>query len=128
MKWVEFERRGEHLLPVDQFTLRLLRYFGVVVVVLANSLLLGILGYHYIQGLAWVDALLNASMILGGMGPVDLPTRTSAKLFASFYALFSGVVFITTAGIMFAPMAHRLLHWFHVENQEEIEKPERDKP
>jgi len=122
MSLLTFERRGESLLPFAQFTLRMLRSLTLVLGILAVSLCLGILGYHYIQGLAWVDALLNASMILSGMGPVDAPKATPAKIFASLYALFSGVVFISTAGIIFAPVAHRMLHWFHLESQENAEK------
>ena len=77
------------------------------------------LGYHYVAGFAWVDSLLNASMILSGMGPVGDFRNDTGKVFASFYALFSGLVFITIAGIIVTPVAHRLLHWFHVEEEAE---------
>jgi len=83
------------------------------------SLVLGILGYHFFEKLRWLDALLNASMILTGMGPVDQLQTTGGKLFASFYALFSGIVFITTAGLLLAPLMHRLMHKFHLETGEE---------
>jgi len=83
------------------------------------SLGLGVMGYHYVSGLKWIDALLNASMILTGMGPVDTMVTTKAKLFASFYALFSGVVFLGVASVLVAPFAHRLLHRFHLERQRE---------
>jgi len=76
---------------------------------------IGILGYHYLEGLPWIDALLNASMILGGMGPVNSLQTTAGKLFASFYALFSGVVFIAAMGVLAAPIFHRFLHHFHLE-------------
>lgn len=76
---------------------------------------IGILGYHYLEGLPWIDALLNASMILGGMGPVNSLQTTAGKLFASFYALFSGVVFIAAMGVLAAPIFHRFLHYFHLE-------------
>ena len=96
-------------------------------VVLFGSLALGVCGYHLIEGQHWIDALLNASMILGGMGPVD-PLRTKAgKLFASFYALYSGLAIISVAGLMIAPAAHRMLHMFHVEGRTPGEEPKRPK-
>lgn len=86
--------------------------------VLLLSLTLGVLGYHFIAGFVWVDALLDASMILSGMGPVrELPTP-AAKIFASAYALFSGVVFISSTGIILAPVMHHVLHRFHLEKKE----------
>ena len=84
---------------------------GVVVF----SLLLGSAGYHYFGGLPWIDALLNAAMILTGMGPVDPMKTVGAKLFATFYALYSGVAFLTMVAILMAPIAHRFLHKFHLE-------------
>jgi hypothetical protein len=75
----------------------------------------GILGYHFLVGLGWIDALLNASMILGGMGPVDPVSGSSGKIFASFYALYSGLVVLAVAGLIFAPIFHRFLHHFHIE-------------
>lgn len=113
-----YERKGEPLLPLRQFARRLLNHFVVAAIIVAGALLIGILGYRFAVGLGWLDSLLNASMILGGMGPVDAVRTTGGKLFASFYALFSGVVFITTAGIMIAPIAHRLLHRLHLEDAE----------
>lgn len=83
------------------------------------SLGLGTAGYHSFVGLPWLDALLNAAMILTGMGPVDPLTTTGAKLFAVSYALFSGVVFLTLVAVLFAPVAHRFLHRFHLELYEE---------
>ena len=82
------------------------------------SLSLGILGYHFIAGLRWVDALLDASMILSGMGPVSPLTSDSAKVFASVYALFSGVVFISSTGVLLSPVFHRVLHRFHIEEKD----------
>ena len=76
---------------------------------------IGIAGYHWIAGLSWVDALLNASMILGGMGPVNTLTSVNAKIFASAYALFSGLMFIAVMGIVFSPIVHRMLHKFHID-------------
>jgi hypothetical protein len=87
--------------------------------VLAVSLGLGILGYHGLEGLSRLDALLNAAMILGGMGPVNELTTDAGKWFASFYALFSGVIFLVVAGILIAPVAHRLLHHLHLESDDQ---------
>jgi hypothetical protein len=80
---------------------------------------MGVLGYHHFAGLPWVDALLNASMILGGMGPVDLLTTRRAKLFASAYALFSGVILLASVAVMIAPLVHRFLHRYHLDLDEE---------
>jgi hypothetical protein len=79
------------------------------------ALALGIVGYHATEGLPWLDSLLNASMILSGMGPVDELRTPAGKLFASFYALFSGIVFLATSGILVAPLVHRLIHGLHLE-------------
>lgn len=94
---------------------RLIRSLGAAASIILPSLGIGVLGYHFFCGLHWIDSLLNASMILTGMGPVDPMVTVSAKVFASCYALFSGVVFITTAGVLLAPVAHRVLHKFHLE-------------
>jgi hypothetical protein len=79
------------------------------------ALSIGVSGYHWIAGFDWIDSLLEASMILGGMGPVNQLTTTGAKIFASAYALFSGLMFIGVMGIVLAPVAHRLLHTFHID-------------
>jgi hypothetical protein len=110
-----YEHRNEPLLPRSAFLRRLAAHVGIAVGMIAGSLAIGILGYHLIEGLAWVDALLNASMILGGMGPVDAIHTDAGKLFASFYALYSGIVFLLTVGIIVAPVFHRILHHFHLE-------------
>jgi len=83
------------------------------------SLLIGILGYHYLAGFAWIDALLNASMILSGMGPMGELPSNAAKVFASGYALLSGLVLVTATGIILSPMFHRVLHKFHLEQKSE---------
>ncbi len=88
-------------------------------VIVAFSLFMGSAGYHYLDGLSWIDALLNASMILAGMGPVDPVKSTAAKLFATFYALYSGIAFLTMMAILMAPLLHRFLHKFHLEISEE---------
>jgi len=85
--------------------------------VVGVALGIGVVGYHWLAELPWIDSLLNASMILGGMGPVDPLHSTAAKVFASVYALFSGLAFIGIAGFILAPFVHRLLHKFHVEGK-----------
>jgi hypothetical protein len=110
-----YEHRKEPLLSRPAFLKRLALHAGVSLGVVLVSLGLGILGYHFLEGLAWIDALVNAAMILGGMGPVDTLHTDAGKLFASFYALYSGIVFLLAVGIIFAPVFHRLLHHFHLE-------------
>ena len=113
---MRYEHKTEPLLPFRRFVVRLLLHVSAGLGVIAGSLGLGILGYHHFARLPWLDALLNASMILGGMGPVD-PVRTAGgKVFASCYALFSGVIFLVVVGIMIAPAAHRVLHRLHFES------------
>ncbi len=110
-----YEHRRERLVPRRTFVRRLARHAALAAAVVAAALFLGVCGYHFLERLPWIDALLNASMILGGMGPVDPVRTTAGKLFASFYALFSGIAFLTVAGILFAPLVHRFLHRFHLE-------------
>ena len=112
------ERKHQKLVPVSVFMRRMAVHLGIAMLLIVGVLFMGIAGYHWLAGLSWVDALLNASMILGGMGPVNLLTNTTAKVFASVYALFSGLVFIAIMGILFAPMMHRMLHAFHMEDEE----------
>ena len=93
------------------------RWSAIAGAVVLGSLAIGVFGYHYFEDLPWLDSLLNASMILGGMGPVD-PVKTRAgKLFASFYALYSGLALISIAGLVLAPIFHRFLHKFHIDNR-----------
>jgi len=114
-----FEKKQESIAPIHVFAKRVILFLLISLLVLSVALGIGVLGYHHICKLDWIDALLNASMILGGMGPVDTLPTDAAKLFASFYALFSGVVFISTAGIMLTPLMHRVLHKFHMDDEEE---------
>jgi hypothetical protein len=109
-----FEHRRERLLPRSEFLARVLRHALVAFGLIAGSLLIGVLGYRLTEGLSWVDAVLEASMILTGMGPVHELHSTAGKLFASAYALFSGVVFLTIVAVAFAPIFHRFLHRFHL--------------
>jgi hypothetical protein len=114
-----YERRTEKLLPVDRFLGRMAKTVCFALFFIFVALALGVFGYHHFAGLPWMDSLLNASMILTGMGPVD-PMRTdAAKLFASLYAIFSGSVFLTAIAFMLAPVFHRLLHHFHLDDEAE---------
>ncbi len=109
-----FEHRSQKLLTPLQFLVRFLKSAAAAGVIIGGSLAIGILGYHWTEGLSWIDSFLNASMILTGMGPVSPLHSGLAKLFASFYALYSGIAFITTSGILLAPILHRLFHKFHM--------------
>ncbi|MHB8173476.1 MAG: hypothetical protein ACYDFU_03315 [Nitrospirota bacterium] len=99
----------------------MLRYTFFSILILAFSIGIGMAGYHYFGNLPWVDSFLNASMILTGMGPVNRMESESAKLFSSFYALFSGVAFLTFVAVLFSPVYHRFMHKFHldIEGKEE---------
>ena len=115
---LHYEHRSDPLLPPARFLQRVGAHALVALGFVVVSLAIGILGYHFIAGFPWIDALLNAAMILGGMGEVtDLVTR-SGKLFASFYALYAGVAFLAVAAVLVAPFVHRLLHRLHVEDIE----------
>jgi hypothetical protein len=114
-----FEHKSDRLLSRPAFYRRLALSFAFSCVVVFGTLFMGVCGYHYLEGLAWIDALVNASMLLGGMGPVDPVHSVGGKLFASFYALFCGLVLIAAVGILFAPIAHRFLHKFHLEMEDE---------
>jgi hypothetical protein len=114
-----YERKEEPLASPETFVRRLVLNGLIGVLLLAFSLGIGMLGYHFLESLSWIDSLLNASMILGGMGPVD-PMRTNAgKIFASFYALYSGVILLASVGILIAPIFHRFLHHFHLAEDDE---------
>jgi hypothetical protein len=112
-----YENRKQPLLSPAKFLKRVVRHWLAGFGVLAFGLGGGILGYHYIAGLNWIDSLLNASMILGGMGPVNPLSTNAAKFFASVYALFSGLAFIGIVSVLLAPFVHRMLHRIHAEEQ-----------
>jgi hypothetical protein len=111
-----YERKSDGLLPWPRFLRRLALSSLVAFCIVTSGLLIGVLGYRYIALLSWIDALLNASMILTGMGPIAPMTDTASKLFAAAYALFSGVVFLSGVGIVLSPLFHRILHRFHLED------------
>jgi hypothetical protein len=113
-----FERKYEKLAPLSVFVKRIAASVGMAGILIAGALCIGVSGYHWIAGFGWADSLLEASMILGGMGAINQLTTTAAKLFASAYALFSGLVFIAILGIILAPITHRMLHAFHIDEED----------
>ena len=110
-----FEHRGEPLLPWTAFLWRLAGSFIIGLALIGLSLAIGMIGYRESMGMAWIDAFVNASMILSGMGPLATPQTDGAKLFAGSYALFSGLAVLAIAGIVFAPAVHRFLHYLHAD-------------
>ena len=110
-----YESRHHKLIPRRQFLRRLGAHFAVAAALSVGSLLLGMAGYMYFENLPWRDAFLNAAMLLGGMGPVDAPRTPGGKLFAGLYALYAGLVFLVAVAIILAPLLHRLLHKFHLQ-------------
>ncbi|UOA10377.1 MULTISPECIES: hypothetical protein [Methylobacter] len=113
-----FEFKHEKLAPLSVFVKRMAVSAAMAGILIAVALLIGIMGYHHLAGLDWVDSILEASMILGGMGPVNPLVTTGAKMFAAGYALFSGLVFIAIMGIVVAPITHRMLHQFHIDDED----------
>jgi len=112
-----FEHKHQKLVPITVFMRRMAAHVVLVILLVLGALSIGVIGYHFLAGLTWVDSFLNASMILGGMGEIDPLINTAAKVFASIYALFSGLVFIAIMGIFLAPIMHRVLHSFHMEDK-----------
>jgi len=106
-------------LPRRHFALRMASHFAVAAILLVLSLLVGMWGYERYENLLWRDAFLNAAMLLGGMGPVDDPKTDEGKLFAGFYALYAGLAFLVVAGLLLAPVVHRVLHRLHWEADNE---------
>jgi hypothetical protein len=112
---IDYEHHSARPLPFRQFLTRFLRHVGLVAAVVFVSLFGGMVGYVVLAGFTWVDAFVNVAMLLGGMGPVgDLPNDAS-KIFAGLYALYAGLVFIVSAGVLLAPVVHRILHKLHAE-------------
>ena len=117
-----YESRKEALISKAAFLRRLRHSFLVVLLLIGVSLGVGMLGYWYFEKLSLTDSFLNASMILGGMGPVDAMKSQGGKIFAGFYALYSGLAFLVLAGLLFGPIAHRILHSFHYDADQEDDK------
>jgi hypothetical protein len=120
-----FEHRTEPLLPRRAFLGRLAASATLGFAIVAVSLLIGMAGYRFFLGLGWIDAFLNASMLLGGMGPLDPPKTAAGKLFSGLYALYCGFAVLGVAGVIFAPVFHRFLHRFHLEGEGRPKKPPR---
>ena len=114
-----FEQKTEPLLPRREFLRRLLGSFCVTLLIAGGSLAAGSVGYHVFGERGWIDAFLNASMILGGMGPVDPMKTVAGKLFAACYALYSGIAFLSMAAVITAPIAHRFIHQFHLASDDD---------
>ena len=117
-----YEHHTQPLLPSRLFYRRLSRHVLATLSVIAGSLAIGMLGYRLTEHMSWLDAFLNASMILGGMGEVDTLRTDGGKLFAGLYALYSGLVVLVAAGILLAPIAHRILHRMHLPLEDEERK------
>ncbi len=113
-----YESRTQSPLSRALFVRRVALHFSIATGLLAGSLGLGMAGYMYFEDLPWRDAFLNAAMLLGGMGPVDMPETDGGKLFAGLYALYAGLLILFTVGVMLAPVLHRLLHRFHWDEDE----------
>ena len=114
-----YESRLQPVATRRLFVARMLRHTAFAMAVIAGSLLIGMSGYVYFERLSWLDAFVDASMLLGGMGPVHNPQTTGGKLFAGCYALYAGLVFLVTVGVMLAPILHRALHKFHWTKEKE---------
>ena len=110
-----FEAKSKPLLPRPSYYARLARSAAIGLLVIVIALGAGMFGYHHFEGMPWIDAFANAAMILSGMGPLATLATAQGKLFAGFYALFSGLVFVVVMGIVFAPVVHRFMHRFHLE-------------
>jgi hypothetical protein len=116
-----FEHRATPLLPRHKFLFRLVRTSAFGVVIMSVALFVGMCGYHFYEGMLWIDAFANAAMILSGMGPLTPLVTYNGKLFAGLYALFSGLTFITVAGVILSPLVHRIFHRFLLESEDEEE-------
>jgi hypothetical protein len=114
-----FEHHTQPMATPAEFTRRMVRFSLLTAAIILFSLAIGILGYHYLESLSWIDSLLNAAMILGGMGPVNSLQTEAGKIFASFYALYSGIVLLASVGVLAAPVFHRFMHRFHIELEED---------
>jgi len=116
LRVLRYEHRSQPVLPRKHFIRRIIYHVLLALAVVTVSLAIGVVGYRFLAGLSWIDALMNAAMILGGMGPVNEISSVSGKLFATFYALYAGVAFLAIAAVLIAPFAHRLLHRLHMED------------
>jgi hypothetical protein len=123
--FIRYERKDEPVVSREVFLRRLGRNATVALSIIGVSLLGGIIGYRFLESMEWIDAFLESAMLLGGMGPIHAPTTVPGKLFAGVYALYSGILVIGTAGIILAPIFHRVLHSLHVEDDEDEKNDEK---
>lgn len=114
----QFEDRTQAVIPPHHFMVRLAHSGVIALGLVVISLFIGMVGYHTLEDLSWIDAFLNASMLAGGMGPVNPPLSFGGKLFAGLYALYCGIALLLVAGVILAPIAHRILHKFHMEGRD----------
>ncbi len=112
-----YEPHYQKPIPRRHFVRRLIIHFAGALSLILFSLFLGMIGYHYYEELPWLDSFLNSAMLLGGMGPIESPQTDGGKLFAGLYALYAGLIFLITAGLIVAPALHRMLHLFHWEDK-----------
>jgi hypothetical protein len=110
-----FEHKRQRVIPVAQFRQRVAKSVLLALAIIGGSLVVGVVGYRLTEGMPWLDAFLNASMLMGGMGPVGELHKSAAKVFASLFALYAGLVFIVTASLILAPLVHRMLHKLHAD-------------
>jgi hypothetical protein len=110
-----YEHYRQPVISRARFLIRLAWHVAIALGIVIVSLGIGIIGYHVFEGLSWIDSTVNAAMILGGMGPVNQLYTNAGKIFAAFYALFSGIVFLVAVAVLLAPLVHRFLHRFHIE-------------
>jgi hypothetical protein len=113
-----YERHTDQLLPRRKFMRRVARHGGIAAVALGLSLILGTAGFHSMARQSWIDAFLNSSMLLAGMGPVGSFESSAGKLFASIYALYAGIMFLGASALLLAPIVHRALHRLHLEEKQ----------
>ncbi len=119
-----YERRNEALATRERFLQRLIRSIAVGTVFVIASLAIGMAGFHYTEQLGWMDAFVNAAMLLSGMGPLHSPATAAGKLFAGLYSIYCGFAVLIGAAIIFAPIIHRAMHHFHLEDDEKDDAPE----
>ena len=122
----DYESKSQDLVPARQFFGRLLASFGLALLVTVVSLLVGMWGYCSLEGMSAIDGFLNAAMILSGMGPMAVPETTGAKIFSGCYAIYSGLMLVMSAGVVFAPLVHRFLHKLHADEDDVRERSKRN--
>jgi hypothetical protein len=110
-----FEHKNQPLLNKKAYWKRTLKFGTISIILMLISIFIGIFGYHFLGNIGWIDSFYNASMILTGMGPVSQLSSNSAKIFSSFYAIYSGVAFLVMVGVLFAPAFHRFFHKLHMD-------------